>query len=385
MVANYLAHLDRPPIMVPHHRLWVVGLSYPQLNQAWEEFDHLLRMTPHLEARPPLIDEKIRYLANDGRLQFKSADNPQSLQNEAVDWAWLTEAQDLPDMVWDEKISPMLHSPGVLGWAIIEGHAFRPGSFAERLFELGQNGHPDIDSWQLDTKDNPYINWEQILLEAQDMPEEAFRKEYFCEYPSVLGKAFNDAAIDMCVGGELEAPRESARYVVGVDLGKQIDPTVIMVMRPSQKRVVHFERLLHTDWTVQEDILTNMSEQWNKPTFFVDVTGLGQPIVDRLRKNGVNVRAINLTKEKNGLLNKLAAALEHGDIRYPNIPVLIRELKNMRRMSKDSKGNYLKQEKIAAPAGYHDDCPVALALAYYGCRYSGDFEVVKPRYLGARV
>jgi len=376
----------RPEVMVPAYRMWVVGPSYPELDDAWEEFDHHLAKTP-LETRSPLIDEKTRFLVNDGRLQFKSADNPKSLQNVALDWVWITESQDIEDSVWDNQISPMLHSPGVLGWAFIEGKAPKPGTWYERLWEQGQIENPEVESWHFYTKDNPHIDWDAIVREAEMIgtPDEKFREEYFAEQPSVYGRAFNEAAIDMCVGGELEAPRESARYVFGIDLGKQVDPTVIIGMRPSQKRVVHFERLLHTDWTVQEDIITNLSEQWNKPTFFIDVTGLGQPVVDRLKKNGVNVRAINLTKEKNVLLNKLAAGLEHGDIRYPNIPVLIRELKNMRRHQKDKHGVTLRQEKIAAPVGHHDDCPVALALAYYGCRYSGDFEVVKPRYLGARV
>lgn len=373
--------------MVPRYRMWVVGPSYPQLDQAWEEFDHRFAEMPQtgdhsiLETRCPLVDEKTRFLINDGRLQFKSADNPKSLQNVALDWVWITEAQDIPDSVWYNQISPMLHSPGVLGWAVVEGHSPKPGSFFEKLFELGQGDHPDIESLHFNTEDSPHIDWNAILLEAENMPYEAFRAEYYSETPSELGRAFNEDAIKLCIGGDLEIPQEGISYVLGVDLGKQVDPTVITVMRKAQRRIVGFERLLKQDWTLQEDTIARMAEEWNNASVYIDETGLGAPIVDHLKKRGVRVKGINLTKQKVEIVNKLAAAIEHENVRFPNIPVLIGELKNMRRYQKDRKGRYLKQEKIEAPLGSHDDCVVALALAFYGCRYGDIGTPIKPRNL----
>jgi len=357
--------------------MWVIGPSYPQLDQAWEEFDH--HLPAELEFRKPLLDEKTRFLINDGRLQFKSADNPKSLQNVALDWVWITEAQDIPDSVWYNQVSPMLHSPGVLGWAFIEGHAPRPGSFFERLFELGQEDNPDIESWHFNTEDNPHVDWDAILRESENMPYEAFRSEYYGETPSELGRAFNEEAIKLCIGGDLEIPQEGISYVLGVDLGKQVDPTVIFAMRKAQRRVVGFERLLKQDWTLQEDTITRLAEQWNNAPVYIDETGLGAPIVDTLKKRGVRVKPMNLTKQKIEIINKLAAAIEHENVRFPNIPVLIGELKNMRRIQKDKRGILLRQEKIAAPPGAHDDCAVALALAYYGCRFGGISTPIKPK------
>lgn len=378
-VMRLLATMARPASIVPHHRLWVVGPSFSELDQAWEEIDAYL--PKELETRLPLLDEKTRFLANDGRLQFKSADNSPSLQNVGLDWVWITEAHDIEDSVWWNQISPMLHSPGVLGWAFIEGKAPKPGSWYEALWELGQDpDNEDIESWWFHTEDNPHVDWDAILrTDGETMPEEKFREEYYADAPTEYGKAFNSEAIDLCIAGRLETPLLGVKYAIGTDLGKMVDPTVAIVMRKAQKRVVGFERLLRTDWTVQEGILTDLAKTWNDADMYVDETGLGGPVCDGLRKSGVKIHGINMTRQKNDLMNKLAAGIEKEQVRFPNVPVLIKEMKQMRRIKKDKYGQDLRVEKIIAPRGQHDDCPVALALAFHGCRGGGDFTPIKPR------
>ena len=171
---------------------------------------------------------------------------------------------------------------------------------------------------------------------------------------------------------------------MGIDLGNQIDPTVINIMRKGQRRTVGHERLVNEDWNVQVDTIETKAKFWNNATAYIDETGLGAPVCAELKKRGVHVKAINLTKEKSVLIDELVAAIEQEKVKFPNIPVLIKELKAMRRYTQDRNGRDLKYHKLCAPVGQHDDCVIALALAYHGCKSGETMPGIKPRYLGSR-
>jgi len=54
--------------------------------------------------------------------------------------------------------------------------------------------------------------------------------------------------VDACIGGELEDPIPGRRYVLGVDLAKHRDFTVLIVVDMDSWRVVAFDRFQKLDW-----------------------------------------------------------------------------------------------------------------------------------------
>src|SRR5690606_2173367 len=82
-------------------------------------------------------------------------------------------------------------------------------------------------------------------------------------------------------------------------------------------------------------------------------------IFSDLQDAGLTVEPFNFTsKSKVNLIDNLIIATEQGEISFPNIPELINELElfeyDLTSLS----------VKYSAPAGFHDDLVIALALAY---------------------
>ncbi len=84
--------------------------------------------------------------------------------------------------------------------------------------------------------------------------------------------------------------------------------------------------------------------------------------MDRLFSLGVPVRGYKFTSEsKRRLLEKLSKAIAEEAIRFPHIPDLLEELKVFTAGPLPGGG-----VGYAAPAGYHDDAVIALALGAWG-------------------
>ena len=97
------------------------------------------------------------------------------------------------------------------------------------------------------------------------------------------------------------------------------------------------------------------------------VTGVGDPIYEALRTEGLDVVAYPFTsKSRSGLVNALVLMMEQRTIVLPRAnlwPVGVEELEAYE-YSVSDQGNV----KMSAPGGSHDDCVMALALAAYDLR-----------------
>jgi hypothetical protein len=103
--------------------------------------------------------------------------------------------------------------------------------------------------------------------------------------------------------------------------------------------------------------IRELHEKFQAPKILMDSTGVGDPILEQLEDIAEGYKFTN--QSKINLINRLVVALEREEVKYPNIPTLINELKYFQ---------YIKTKstlKMEAPAGFHDDCVISLALAVY--------------------
>ncbi|MCY3018236.1 MAG: hypothetical protein NTW87_04285 [Planctomycetota bacterium] len=63
----------------------------------------------------------------------------------------------------------------------------------------------------------------------------------------------------------------------------------------------------------------------------------------------------------------MSIAFDSGTISVPNVPVLIGELQAFKRLA-DGRNSGLFHRRYGAPTGLHDDCVIALALAWWGLK-----------------
>lgn len=185
-----------------------------------------------------------------------------------------------------------------------------------------------------------------------------------------------------------------ARVTLGLDVGQRVDPTALAVVeaqeRPRPGRepethhlVRHIERLaLGTPYPQVAQRVAAVAGQVQArtgapPTLYVDATGVGTPLVDTLRDNGVAARIIGVyfthgdrrTAERDEiklgkawLVSRLQALLQSGRVHLPRTreaEALAKELLDYEiRVDENANDRY-----GAFKVGTHDDLVTALGLA----------------------
>lgn len=218
---------------------------------------------------------------------------------------------------------------------------------------------------------NPYGWFSQVLTaddtgvlpqrvldqERREMPQDLFEQEYYCKFIEGAG-AFFRRITENVEATEL-FPVPGHRYQLGVDLAKYQDFTVITPIDLYDFKIGTPERFNRTDWPFVKSRIEATAHKFNHAKVWVDQTGLGDPIVDDLRKSGLNVEGYKFSEvSRRQLLDNLQLLLSQDRIRLPNDQTLIAELQSMAFTLTDT-GSL----KLNVPEGLHDDMIFSIALA----------------------
>jgi hypothetical protein len=219
-----------------------------------------------------------------------------------------------------------------------------------KLWSRGKSGEDNWASWQMSTYTNPFINSDEIDSAKADLPEAAFSQEYMAEFLENSANPFNTTYISQCTYPLSKAPA----ICYGVDLGQSQDYTVIIGLDRGGS-VCYFERFKDVDWRTVKDKIIHLP----KADLAIDATGLGGPIAEDITRARQAVERFLFTpKSKQELMEGLAVAIEGRKITFPEGEITD-ELKNF-------EYEYTRTGvRYTAPAGLHDDCVCALALAWY--------------------
>jgi hypothetical protein len=152
---------------------------------------------------------------------------------------------------------------------------------------------------------------------------------------------------------------ENNEIAVGCDLAKHQDYTVCIAVCLNCGRCIAIDRYNKLDWHVQKRRIAAFAAEYGAG-LLIDSTGVGDPIYDDLRHAGVPVRGYKFTgPTKTRLIQGLIVSIEQERITWPEEwDVVTNELRRYE-YEFTSQGNL----RYNAPAGFHDDCVIALALA----------------------
>jgi len=198
------AHEAAAAMLEPRERSlgWVVAPTYDLADRVFRMLVQIVET--HLKHRIREISprEKRIVLTNLGggtsEARGKSADRPDSLLGEGLNWLIVDEAAQLERDIWDEHLSQRLidHS----GWALLISTPKGAGWFL-RMYRRGQQGKDAAyESWSSPTTANPHMNAAAIEAERLRLPEETYRQEYLAEFIRALHEP-----CDLCGG-----PRKGA-------------------------------------------------------------------------------------------------------------------------------------------------------------------------------
>lgn len=337
-------------------RVWWVAPTYEVTKRGWNGALQLARQMPGVEVRR---GEREIHFPGGGFIGFKTADTGAGLRGEGLDFVVIDEAAFVRESAWTDDLRPALSDRQ--GRALIISTPIGRNWFW-RAWLRGQDPHEtDWHSWTFPTADNPYIPAEEIESARALLPARTFQQEYLAEFLDDGGAVFRN--LRACTAGGMDAgPEPGHTYVFGVDWAREYDFTVIAVLDRETRRLVALDRFNQIGWSHQRGRLAAMAAVWKPLMILAESNSIGGPNIEALQQEGLPVRAFTTTAESKGpLIESLALAFEKAEIRIPDDPVLTGELQAYS-MERLPSGRY----RYGAPEGMHDDCVMALALAWHG-------------------
>lgn len=334
-------------------RAWWVAPSYKMARVAWRYMKRLVRQLPIEVGRRE--DDHILAFPTGGELVVQSADDPDSLRGEGLDFVVLDECAYMKEETWTEVLRPALSDRQGSALFISTPHG---KNWFWRLFEMAKE-NPFYASFHFPTHSNPYIPADEIADAQRSMPEMAFRQEYLAEFLDEAGGVFRGVSAAVDVGRNQNEPAvPGVAYVAGVDLARLQDFTVVVVFDEKGRQVL-FDRFNRVPWERQRQVIYDVHRRYNMCPVVIDATGVGDPIYQDLLQMGVVVKPVRFTSVvKEQLVENLAILIERGMLRLMDIPEQTAELLNFQYEMKPG-----GRMRLQAPQGLHDDCVIALALA----------------------
>jgi len=335
---------------------WWVSPTYQQAMIVYRMIENALSDTNYMKEN--LKSEKRILLRNGSTISFKSADNFNALRGEGVNFLVIDEAATIQREAWEQALRPTLSDKN--GRALIVGTPKGRNWFYE-LFARGCDPEQtEYKSYSFPTWTNPLIPESEIEEVKRSLPADVFRQEYEAQFLEDSAGVFRN--IRDCIAGSFEEPTSNKRYFIGWDIAKHTDFSVLVCM-DHNRHVVAFDRFNQIDYSLQLSRVQSMSEKYRAPVL-MDSTGAGDPVMEQLKLRGVPVEGYNLSSvSKQQLIEHLAVGIEQRLITFPQIDVLINELQ-IYEYEMTRAGNV----RYNAPAGFHDDCVIALGLAYWKSR-----------------
>jgi len=334
----------------------------------------------HMKAQRAIV-----HVESLSRIEFHSAEQGDRLRGAGLDLVILDEAADISEAIWNSVVKPMLLERS--GLALIIGTPRGTSNWLHKLYRMAEEkpGFP-YGAARMATKENPLIPVDDLELFRADMTDAEYRQEFNAEFIDGVDSVFKN--IDACVGeAKLNAGRPGAFYITGIDLGQMEDFTAVVSLRCQADaegvvRVEGFERFNGDSWAVQCDRIVEHVRRFPGPCV-VDATGVGKPIYEYLRGAiGYTVRALTISAyNKMELVQGLSLALEQRRLKLPDARELLGELRSFTRTGWSASRQF---PQYGAPNGLHDDCVIALGLAWWGltrCGLAGD---VAGNWMGGR-
>jgi len=361
----------------PNTIQFIIAPTYDQATVIFETMLKFLSKSPWQG-----LIEKVKYspypilkFLHGSEIHARSADKYHNLRGRKAHRVILDEAAFIKDEAVYEVIEPMLADYN--GQMIKISTPYGKNHFWESWVK-GKEKVPGYVSFQFPSSANPYISHEFLETKKQEYGETSlrWRVEYLAEFVDEQDVVFpwriiEDAIEDYTVPIE---PTANQRYLMGVDVAKYEDWTVIIVLDETG-RLVYFERFNRRPWSYIVERVAQVKQKYNAQGY-IDATGVGDPIWEALREKGVYLEPFKFnTQTKQQLIDTLRAKLENREIEIPRIPELIDELRFFEYEIRPT-GTL----RLEARYGYHDDCVIALALAVWGMRKQNQVQFTTVRW-----
>ena len=336
-------------------RAWWVAPTFSIARVGWRDIAASAKSFPReIEPNVSLANMQID-LANGGSIAVRSADNPQRLRGEGLDFLVMDEAAFVKPEVWQEVLRPTLTERK--GSALFISTPIGRDNWFYDLWETAEDG----ENWarfRFATTDNPAIDPEEVEAARVEVGSIVFAQEYLAEFvdagqgmlkPEWL-KYFsiipdNNGRLKCHVDGTeyyLDALDKFGIVDLATTTSKDSDFTVITSFARTPDN-----RLLVIDMVRSKmegpDIIPAIKRaiEKNKLKYVgIERQGFQTTIIQMAQRSGIRVKNLKTDKDKVTRALPLAARMESGDV------YLLRDSHWLPEV---------EREIMTFPAGAHDD------------------------------
>jgi len=302
------------------------------------------KLTESLELPKNKSDLKIDF-PNGGQVEFFTGERLDNLRGRKFHLVIIDEASYIPELEsgWQNSIRPTLTD--YKGKAIFLSTPRGKNYFYSLFMKAGEN---DWASFKFTSYDNPFIDPQEIDEARMQLPNVVFEQEYMANPSENSANPFGNKFIQDCIKPISNQPI----VAFGIDLAKSVDHTVIIGL-DNGGNVAYFDRY-QMDWHNTKENIKRLP----RCPILVDSTGVGDPILEDLKRDGIAIEGLKFTSSsKQQLMEGLATAIQQGRIGFPE-GAITNELQVFEYQFTANGVKY------SAPSGFHDDCVMALALAW---------------------
>lgn len=345
--------------LIPGHPVGWFAPSYKILAESWRDIQRIFAPV----ATDISIAEHRIELSTKGVLECWSLDNPDAGRSRKYKCVIIDEAalvRYLGD-AWQAAIRPTLTDYHGDAWFLSTP---RGSNFFRTIYNWGQDDlKPDWKSWQMPSSANTTLVDLDKEIEAArlELPERVFRQEYLAEFIDDAGGVFRRVLEAACATKQ-DCALDGHSYIIGIDWGKYNDFTVLAVIDVTTKELVYLDRFNQIDYVVQKQRLYALAAKFKTKMLVPEHNSIGIPLIEELQREGYSVHPFTTTNaSKAEAIDSLSLALEKGDLKIIDHSTLIAELQAYEAERLPS-----GMLRYSSPEGYHDDCIIALALAWHG-------------------
>jgi hypothetical protein len=280
--------------------------SYKYLADPVREFERALKP---LLRRIDRIEKRMELKTN-GSIDFWTLEDIDSGRGRSYDRVVVDEAGFAPRLLEAWRASMRATLADRKGRALFLGTPKGTGDFHRLYLEAEGDTTGEWRAFRIGSVSNPHLDPSEIEAARRMLPVEVFAQEFEGVPAEDGGNPFGLDAIRECI-----APMpETAVECWGVDLAKSQDWTVAVGL-DGEGRVCRLDRW-QGPWSVTRERLARMIG--DKPAQ-IDSTGVGDPIVEDLRKVCRRAEGFKFTSQsKQQLMEGLQLAIQTREIRFPD-------------------------------------------------------------------
>lgn len=350
----------------PGRSFWWVAPVYGQATIAYRRTKRMLPQGMYQSNESSLT----LTLANGARLEFRSGEKPDNLYGDDVWAAVIDEASRMREEAWHAIRSTLTKTRGPV--RMIGNVRGRRNWFWNlcRKAEAGSDGLAYHRLTWRDAVGAGVLDAQEIEDARRDLPEHVFRELYEAEASDDGSNPFGLEAISQCIVPLGKGPAVRC----GVDLARARDYTVVVGLN-DDVHVSTFDRWNQLPWS---ETLERIEQTVAGVRALVDSTGIGDALLEALQRpiyqgevhpqseHGLKIRTavgnyegyVFSSTSKQLLMERLALAIQRQEVGFPEGPIAS-ELETFEYEYRQGGVRY------SAPAGMHDDCVCALALAVW--------------------